>query len=284
MTGGALDGKRAKRIALLALVAGAGIAILAWSQTWFTFEIALDPGTTPGSSRGETAAPALMALALAGLAGVAGLALAGPVFRIVLGALEALLGGTVLLVTGVALASPLGAVSADVAEKTGVSGVHATSALVVEGSLVASPWPWVAILAGVVLVAAGCWTIATGRRWPGSSRKYGARFEDTAGGDAAPRERAVGDDRVDQWDALSHGDDPTGADAVGAEPPTDATIAPDDAVDDGATVDDGTGTEAAPTARTTTTDAVTPADAATTDPVATDAERREPDDGAARDR
>ena len=80
---------------LLTVIALAGAALLlAWSQDWFLVRLA-------GAEHpvgGDVAAGAVAALALTAFALVAALALAGPVFRVVLGALTALVGGTAVLV------------------------------------------------------------------------------------------------------------------------------------------------------------------------------------------
>jgi uncharacterized membrane protein (TIGR02234 family) len=186
----------ARRLKLVLLVAGlglSGLVFLAWTQTWFL--IALDEGPTLNVA-GDVAAPALSTLALTCLVLNGALSIAGPVFRVILGALEALLGVTVVFSGVLALADPVKASAASVSEATGVAGAEALGALVASVSTAA--WPWVATAAGALLVLLGVLVAATARRWPGSGRKY-----------SAVRLASAERDAVDDWDSLSDGNDPT---------------------------------------------------------------------------
>lgn len=179
----------------------AGLVFLAWSQTWFTLELATTGGDpVPLVVRGDVAGAALAPLALAVLAIVAALALAGPVFRRVFGVLEALLGACVIAATLVSLGDPAGASAAAVTEATAVSGADSIAELIV--SVVVAPWPAVAIGVGAVIVVVGALVTITAPRWPVSGRKYTrTRTATTDAGTAS--------DPIAEWDALSEGDDPT---------------------------------------------------------------------------
>jgi len=61
-------------------------------------------------------------------------------------------------------------------------------------------WPILALVAGALLIATGLLVVATARRWPGATRKY--QTVRLAPADGARTS-------VDDWDALSGGDDPT---------------------------------------------------------------------------
>lgn len=198
--------------AVLATVVGAGLVLLAWSQTWFDLELADAAAHGAGDGipvPGSVASPALAALGLAALALVAALAIAGPVIRIVLGILEVVLGGCVLLAAWLTIGDPVGAVSPAVTDATGVSGAEPTAELV--ASVDQTAWPVAAIAGGILLVLAGIVVLVTGTRWPASSRRYRAvRLADDsepASGPAAGR--AASDRAIDDWDELSRGDDPT---------------------------------------------------------------------------
>jgi uncharacterized membrane protein (TIGR02234 family) len=162
----------------------------------------------------------------------------------VLGILEVVLGGCVLLAVGVTLGDPVAAVAPAVTDATGVSGAGPTAELVAAAT--ATAWPVAAIAGGVLLVLAGIAVLVTGTRWPASSRRYrGARLADAdadAGDGAAQgvRERAASDRAIDDWDELSRGDDPT-------DDPADdsADGAAAEVVDDGL-ADPATGTAADP--------------------------------------
>jgi len=179
---------------LLTVIALAGAALLlAWSQDWFLVRLA-------GAEHpvgGDVAAGAVAALALTAFALVAALALAGPVFRVVLGALTALVGGTAVLVALFVLAEPIVAVAPYLSEQSGISGLDSLTELV-EG-IAATAWPWVSVGVGAILALAGVAVIVTSARWPSSGRRFSRE----------PFEAAEGGSAIDEWDALSHGDDPT---------------------------------------------------------------------------
>ena len=127
-----------------------------------------------------------------------------------LGVLEVVLGGCVLLAAWLTLGDPVRAVSPAVTEATGVSGAGPTAELVASAS--ATAWPVTAIIGGALLVAAGVVVLATGTRWPASSRRYRAArlAEDGEPVSSAAQGRAASDRAIDDWDELSRGDDPTG--------------------------------------------------------------------------
>ena len=177
-------------------------ALLAWSQPWFVATLGGESATHPPiPAPGDVAAPAVSALALAGLAGLGAMAISGPVFRMILAALEIVVGGCIALSAVLAMVSPVGAVEPLVTGATGIAGHEAVMGLV--ATVPATVWPSVALASGVLLALLGCAILLTGRAWPGSSRKYQpVRFGPAEPG--AGRERAVSD-----WDALSEGGDPT---------------------------------------------------------------------------
>lgn len=211
-------GKRAKRSVLLTIVVGAGLATLAWSQVWFSFDLALGAQSYTGEVRGDVAAPAVMALALAGLAVLAALALAGVVFRYILGGLLALVGAVLVLQSFVAVGNPVPAIAPEVTAASGLAGEQTIADAVAAGTVSVTFWPWLAVLAGVILACAGVVAVVTARRWPTGGRRFRTTAiervdldsEDADDANAAPTAPASGSDRrVEQWDALSHGDDPT---------------------------------------------------------------------------
>ncbi|WP_285043239.1 Trp biosynthesis-associated membrane protein [Plantibacter sp. LMC-P-059a] len=193
--------RRLKTLLLVTAVLANALILAAWTQSWLSISLV---GVGPHSGAldvvGSVAAPALSALALAGLALVAALAIAGPVFRIILGVLEAVIGVCVAISAITVLTAPATAGAAAVTEATGVAGNQSTIDLVAATSLTA--WPAVALVLGIVLGLAGLATAVTHRMWPGPSRKYQAvRFTQV--------ESAPSADPVGAWDDLSRGDDPT---------------------------------------------------------------------------
>jgi uncharacterized membrane protein (TIGR02234 family) len=217
------DGRRAKYLTLLALVAGSGFILLASTQSWFVVHLT-DVGahTAVVSVPGSAAAPALTALSLAGLALAAALAIAGPVFRTVLAILGLLLSASVLVSAISALADARQSSSATITSSTGVAGNASIAALI--NRIDIAFWPWLAVAGGILVALASLAVIVTSRRWPGPSRRYETRFEtqdagvpdidssedDTPGGEAEETSTTTERDRaIDSWDELSRGEDPT---------------------------------------------------------------------------
>lgn len=188
----------AKRLKLATIVSGialSALTLLAWTQEWF--DVVLDSGQSI-SVTGEVAAPALTALALSGLALAGALAIAGVVFRVILGILQASLGGLILTSALMAVLDPIGASSRAITDATGVAGSESITVLV--SSVTASGWPWATVILGLALIVLGLAIVATARRWPASSSKYQAVQLENEQGERS----SIGD-----WDALSDGRDPT---------------------------------------------------------------------------
>ena len=185
--------RRLKLMILLAGLALNGVIFLAWTQEWIS--VVLDDRTVLAVT-GDTAAPAVSALALSGLVLIGALAIAGPFFRVVLGVLQSALGATIVLSGMLAILGPAAASASVVATATGVEGGKS-----LVGSAALGVWPFASTISGALLVVLGVITVVTSRRWPGATRKY-----------SAVRTEAVNEgDTVQSWDALSSGDDPTAA-------------------------------------------------------------------------
>jgi hypothetical protein len=188
--------RRLKLTLLLAGIVISGVVFLAWTREWFA--VTLSTGQVL-SVTGSTAAPATSTLALTTLVLVGALAIAGPVFRVILGILESLLGATIALSSIIAIAGPTDSSRAAITAATGIGGTESVADLV--ESVSTSVWPWVSAVAGIALVAAGVLVAVTSRAWPGSSRKY-----------STTRAVPVEGDTIGDWDALSEGNDPTTTD------------------------------------------------------------------------
>lgn len=200
MTSVPRSGKRSKYLLILASLALSGLALIAWTQTWLVVDLAPGSPTTTVSVDGVVAAPALAALALAGLALAAALAIAGLLFRIILGVLNIVLGGCIALSAVLVLTGPVATSEAAVTNATGIAGSKSIAELVSATSL--TPWPFIALATGILLALVGVGILVTARRWPSSSRKYSAVRLESADPNAMP-------DSVDSWDDLTRGDDPT---------------------------------------------------------------------------
>lgn len=184
---GRVDGRRVKYSTMLLLVVGSGLALLAATQPWFAIQLT---DTAEHASTitvtGSVAAPALTALSLAGLALAAALAIAGPVFRIVLALLGVLLGVSVLISAITAVSDAVAASTSAITTATGVAGEASIRRLV--HSVETEFWPWLAIVAGVLIILASAAAIVFARLWPGPSRKYQTRF---AGEDGRPADEVL---------------------------------------------------------------------------------------------
>jgi len=183
---------RLRLVIVLAGVLVAGLALLAWTQTWFS--LSLD-GAPALEVTGQFAAPSLSALGLASLALVGALSIAGRGIRVALGIVQSAIGVVITVVAVGALLDPVVASSSSITGITAVSGPESIAALVT-GVLV-GPWPIVAVAAGILTVLVGAAVLVTGHRWPGPTRKYEATPSDDTG---TP---------VGAWDRLSDGSDPT---------------------------------------------------------------------------
>jgi hypothetical protein len=186
-----------RRLKLGLLLGGlllSGVVFLGWTQEWFAIALVDGPTLSVG---GDVAAPALSTLALTCLVLLGALSIAGPFFRVVLGVLQLLLGATMVLSGVIALLNPIAASTATITDATGIAGAAPVAALVT--SVAVGAWPLVSTIAAALLALLGLAVVVTSRRWPGSSRKYSAVKLVPEG------ERST----VDDWDALSSGEDPT---------------------------------------------------------------------------
>jgi hypothetical protein len=177
-------GRRELAYAVVACLAGAGLAVFAATRTWVVEEgYRVEPLPPLGLARsGADLVPWLPAVALVGLAGAGAVLATRGVARLVAG----------MLLCGCGLAVAAGAA-------TRLGGGSAG-------------WPVAAALGGLILAAAGVLVVWRGRRWPA----LGARYERRPAGAADPtrrRERAAGDPGGDPggdaWAALDRGEDPT---------------------------------------------------------------------------
>ena len=189
--------RRARRLRLYTIAAVgavAGLTLITTTQTWWTIQLA----TKSLPLAGTVAAPALTALSLCGLVLAAALALAGPVFRLILGVLQLLLAFTIVFTTIFSLARPDQPSESAVQTATGIAGSSSIDSLI--RSVALTPWGFVAAGLGVIAFLVGAWLLGTFRSWPTASRKYQAVQFAAADG---PRDAVV------DWDALSDGGDPT---------------------------------------------------------------------------
>jgi uncharacterized membrane protein (TIGR02234 family) len=186
--------RRLRLYTILGIGVLALLTLLTTTQNWWTLHLT---GHTI-DVQGTVAAGALSALALCGIALAAALAIAGPVFRLILGLIQLLVAFTIVFSSIVSLASPEQPSAELLTKATGIEGDAALQKLILSVSY--TPWGGIAIAVGTLAFLAGIWLLVTFRLWPVASRKYSsARFEEAGG----PRDAVV------DWDALSSGEDPT---------------------------------------------------------------------------
>lgn len=206
--------RRLKSAVLVTALLLSALVIVSWTQQWF--EVTLVPDALDALTigvDGDVAAGGLAGLGLAGLALAGALSIAGPVFRVVLGVLEVLIGAVLTLSAVTAVAAPVASSAAAITEATGIAGTDSVAELV-QGTSTGF-WPYAAVVLGVASMVLGVVIVVTGRNWPTSSRKYQpVRFETEEGfpvGEPSasdPHADSVADPVAD-WDSLSDGSDPT---------------------------------------------------------------------------
>jgi uncharacterized membrane protein (TIGR02234 family) len=188
-----MSSARERLVVVLVLAALGAAAVLASTQTWVDVAVrGARPVTVPGSA----AAPALAPLALVLLALAATLAIAGRAARLVL-AVVAVLGGVAIVALALpALVDAAAAASGSVTAATGIAGSASVRAAIARAT--PTGWPALALVAGALTVVAGLLVTLRSPSWPTGGRRFRA---------AAPR--AATSDPVEEWDALTAGDDPT---------------------------------------------------------------------------
>jgi uncharacterized membrane protein (TIGR02234 family) len=194
---------RERLVAVLLLVALGGAAVLTSTQAWV--EVTL-PSDRPITVAGSAAVPAIAPLGLVLLALAATLGIAARGARILLAAVTALVGLALVALGLAVLRDPVAAAAGPVTAATGIAGTASVRAAV--GAAIPTGWPVVALVTGVLTAITGVLLAVRSRRWPSGGRRYRP---------AAPRVATT--DPIEEWDALSAGDDPTaGGGGDGARP------------------------------------------------------------------
>jgi uncharacterized membrane protein (TIGR02234 family) len=180
-------------VVLLAL-AGSGLLLASGGRVWVngTVDDAV-LGASRISGTGSEVASGVVALALVGAAAALASATSGAVVRRLTLVVLALAGAAEAVVAARVVVAPedsLGSIAAKAAGRTGSIETHAT----------ATAWPWVCVVAAVLLVLAAVSGWLGASRWRG----LGARYEAPATSAGARGQRVATD-----WDRLDAGDDPT---------------------------------------------------------------------------
>lgn len=211
-----------KRFVLFTLGAGALLALIGSTQTWV--QVTLTAGAAAVrevSVSGSAANAALTPIAVAAVITAVVLAIAGNVFRYVLGALTVLFGAAITVMSWSATNNPVSLASSRIAEVSGLTGVRQTE-IVQSSSL--SAWPWLTVLAGVIVLLAGLIALLTMRTWPVGGRKYQSSTEPQqfTHPQMASADSHAQPDRIAHWDAQNDGEDPTDVDETRDEPPANS--------------------------------------------------------------
>ncbi|MFE0460379.1 TIGR02234 family membrane protein [Kitasatospora sp. NPDC058965] len=183
--------RRGLALMLLLTVLGAVLVLVAVGRTWAQ-------GTAAGNL--AVAASGSDISGLPGALALVGLASAVAVFA-VRGAGRQLVGVLVVAAgLGAAAGAALGAGDSSTVDALASRRLALTGTVAERVGHTA--WPYVALLGGLLLAAAGALTLLRGRDWPA----MGARYEAPTAKTAAP---GAGSTPADLWKALDRGEDPT---------------------------------------------------------------------------
>ena len=196
------QGRRLRLVTIGGMLLLHALALAVWTGTWITGRVE----DTPLAVGGDAAAPALPALALCGLALAASLSISGPLFRAVLALLQVLLGVSIALSGILVLSDPVSAAAPAVTARTGISGNEGVADLLEAAAPTALPA--LAIALGAASAALGVLLVVTSRRWPARTTRFSAVRVEGVGANT-DRAETTGGGRIEEWDALSDGDDPT---------------------------------------------------------------------------
>jgi uncharacterized membrane protein (TIGR02234 family) len=192
--------RREMAAAVVGLAAAGGLALSTGGQTWLSVTVARPEPLPPVTEQltGSELAPLVPAGGLVLLAAAVALVAVRGAGRVLVGLVAAVAGGVLgwsglrTLVTG-------GDAAAGGVLGSGPPGSTVTAA-------VSAAWPVLALVAGLIAVAAGLFTVLRGRGWPGMGRRYERAA--TAAPETA-RRRTDEDRALDAWRALDRGEDPT---------------------------------------------------------------------------
>jgi hypothetical protein len=189
---GPLDPRRGRRELLTAcggLFLASALGFLSAARPW----VWLPGADGPVPIAGDELVGIVSAAGVVALAGVAGVVAASGRGRAAVGLLLAIVGA----------ATAAGGLDVALRPERSVArwlAASGTGGPVPEG-LTTTVWPWVGLVAGVLLVVAGAATYLRSEEWPVLGRRYDR-------GGSAPPDGPAGGPRA-AWDALDRGEDPT---------------------------------------------------------------------------
>lgn len=189
---------RRKGVVILGTVLAALAAFGSTTQTWLAVTLPQTAVQTPSIQiPGSDAATAVTAFALVGLAAALAASIAGRTARWII--------AVILIVAGAGIAFSSVAVASDPAASAAPAIGEALGVTTQEGvSVTATAMPWLAGLAGLLLVLCAVWLLIAGRGW-----RTARRYEKSTERNRSAKADANADE-IDSWDSLSRGEDPTG--------------------------------------------------------------------------
>lgn len=192
--------QRFKAYTILLVILLSALVLLSWSQTWFTFSSSILPSGEPITSSGQNVAPALAAFSLLNFALTAALALAGRVLRKILSVVLCISSAAIVWIAIAAFSDPIGSSINLLTTLSGLSDITSLSAMVISVDI--STWVYLAPISGFFLIVTGIISFFTSAKWVTNSKKYDR---------SSPKQahKIPSGELIDQWDALSAGEDPT---------------------------------------------------------------------------
>ena len=193
-----MSGRRGLTVAVLLVVTGAVVVLMAATRTFWTMHV---PSAAVAGAfvfiavPGTQAAPATTALGVLGLAAAALMLAASGRWRQAVGGLVLLagvLGAVAALRSGHGAYAYVQAHPAAGGATTGIGGDR-------------TGWPFVAAFGAALMALGGGLALLRGRSWPGWSNRYDRGAAATASPAADRRDQTA----HELWDALDRGEDPT---------------------------------------------------------------------------
>lgn len=191
---------------VLGIVLPALLAFGSTTQTWLTVRLPQDAVQTPDLMiAGSDASTPVTAFALVALAAALAVSIAGRVARWIIAVILVLSGAGIVASSASVALDPGSAAEPAVGSAIGVSGLAGAEAT-------ASALPWLAVVAGILLVLAAAWMVLAGRTW-GASKRYDAgasRAVRPAAGSSQPGAPAPSTGDVAPGVVPGHAESPTG--------------------------------------------------------------------------
>jgi len=189
-----------KRVRSLVMWGGmlcSALALLAWSQTWFVFQVSSGLALTAEVSvAGTLVAPSLIGGALLGFVSALALLISAQWLRYAVAVL--FVSSAYLEISGVwsALVNPVASSIVPLSKATGLADVASLAQAL--ASIETMFWPYLGMLSAIATAGLSVIIFVTALQWPATVSRYDRNATST-------REP----DSIESWDRLSAGSDPT---------------------------------------------------------------------------